>query len=170
MKRIVSVVLVLTVLLSTLLCGCGSAQNSSEVTGETTRRTTTTSRTTTKPTDAPEVVAARAAVTAIKSQLKNPESLQIHSISYTDGDIARIIVDALEGDVWAKVKANFKNCTHYFVVDFSAQNGFGGMNRYTYRLCVSSSYVPSGQFDNLIQTQYSSLYISTNWSVSPSAL
>lgn len=66
-----------------------------------------------------EEMAAAAVETALKNRIKNPESLQIHSISYDENDY--------EDDV------------AYFcavIVDFSAQNGFGGYNRETIKTYI----------------------------------
>ena len=54
------------------------------------------------------------AVAYLKSRLKNPSSLQVHSYRYSEGDDA-----------------------YTFYIDYSAQNGFGGYNRETYMCTVN---------------------------------
>ena len=69
-------------------------------------------------------IAVAAVETALKDRLKNSESLQVHSAN-------------LDGE-------SFENDTAYFgtiVVDYSAQNGFGGYNRNTTKSYVEISKV-----------------------------
>ena len=58
--------------------------------------------------------AAKEAIIYLQSTLKNPESLQVHEIQCFHG------TDSYK---------------YVFNVNFSAQNGFGGMSRQSYRLC-----------------------------------
>ena len=73
-------------------------------------------------------IAVAAVETALKDRLKNPESLQVHSAN-------------LDGE-------SFENDTAYFgtiVVDYSAQNSFGGYNRNT-----AKSYVEISKVDGVV--------------------
>lgn len=73
-------------------------------------------------------IAVAAVETALKDRLKNPESLQVHSAN-------------LDGE-------SFENDTAYFgtiIVDYSAQNSFGGYNRNT-----AKSYVEISKVDGVV--------------------
>lgn len=62
---------------------------------------------------------AAAVETVLKNRLRNPESLQIHSISQDESD--------------------YEDDSAYFctvIVDYSAQNGFGGFNRETIKIYI----------------------------------
>jgi hypothetical protein len=78
-------------------------------------------------------------VNSLKSVLKNPDSLQLHSIKV--GEISKSI---------NKVE-----------IDFSAQNGFGGMNRDTFYIEVNNGKVDLTQFDDSIQNIMSIVGLST---------
>lgn len=69
-----------------------------------------------------EEMAVASVETALKNRLKNPESLQIHSANLAD--------DYFEDDT---------TFLGTIVVDYSAQNGFGGYNRDTVRYFVEIS-------------------------------
>ncbi len=62
--------------------------------------------------------------------LQNPESLQVHSVTYY-----------LYGDVYKKVRKNISSavCIGTILVDYSVQNGFGGYNRAFADFKISSS-------------------------------
>ena len=73
-------------------------------------------------------IAVAAVETALKDRLKNPESLQVHSAN-------------LDGE-------SFENDIAYFgtiIVDYSAQNSFGGYNRNT-----AKSYVEISKVDGVV--------------------
>ena len=73
-------------------------------------------------------IAVTAVEAALKDRLKNPESLQVHSAN-------------LDGE-------SFENDTAYFgtiIVDYSAQNSFGGYNRNT-----AKSYVEISKVDGVV--------------------
>lgn len=97
MKKITRVLVVATLILVFILIlrscsGCNGANNNGSSSN-------------------PDKIALSYAENILKSRLKNPESLQIHS--------SKIYVDFEWGDY------------HYYsiTIDYSAQNGFGGYNR-----------------------------------------
>lgn len=72
-------------------------------------------------------VAAQVVLSDLRSRLKNPGSLQVHGVNY---------VDTYTGDSeYPKVITDFK---YIFKIDYSGQNGFGGMNRKTIYVCFYS--------------------------------
>lgn len=70
---------------------------------------------------------AQGLVYQIKQNLKNPESLQVHSIKYFKRDEG-IEQSIREGETF-KVLRPYADKNYYFVIDYSAENSFGGMNR-----------------------------------------
>lgn len=67
-------------------------------------------------------IAKNIVIEKIKKRLKNPESLQIHSINYKNTPPSEEEANNLPSKV-------DMNCKYVFLIDCSAQNGFGGMNR-----------------------------------------
>ena len=66
-------------------------------------------------------IAIQTALAELRNTMKNPDSFQVHSVEY---------VDTFTGDerMAGAVPTDF---TYIFKIDYSAQNGFGGMNRKT---------------------------------------
>ena len=62
------------------------------------------------------------AVQQLRSNLKNPESLQIHEIKYYDGELDDAIITA-----WNVIFTETPDRVVF--IDYSAQNGLGGLNR-----------------------------------------
>lgn len=60
------------------------------------------------------------AISEIKSRLRNPESIQIHNVVYKNTPPEDDYNGVIDMD-----------CTFIMKIDYSAQNGFGGMNRTT---------------------------------------
>lgn len=85
--------------------------------------------------------AKNAAVALLESRLKNPESLQIHSVSF-------------EGDTYENDLSFF--CT--VVIDYSAQNGFGGYNRENIELYLTIDKA-SDAADVLDKTAYINRFV-----------
>lgn len=59
-------------------------------------------------------------ISKLKDNLKNPESLQVHDIQYKNTPPAEDSEGLIDMD-----------CKYVMKIDYSAQNGFGGMNRET---------------------------------------
>lgn len=77
------------------------------------------------------------AVKALRTALKNPESLQVHEIRYED-----------------KTKDGKTSVSVY--IDYSAQNGFGGLNR-NVALIIDGEYFCSDSKADTSITKYTSL-------------
>lgn len=82
-------------------------------------------------------------IQSFKNFLKNPDSLQIHSITCR----------------WA----GGQNTLH-FKIDYSAQNGFGGMNRSTCYLGTTSGQIDQYDLDDVIMALEQSAYSSESGS------
>lgn len=82
-------------------------------------------------------------IQSFKNFLKNPDSLQIHSITCR----------------WA----GGQNTLH-FKIDYSAQNGFGGMNRSTCYLGTTSGQIDQHDLDDVIMALEQSAYSSESGS------
>lgn len=130
-----------------LLSGCSGQPQRWEPEQQITTATTSTITNTTKKLLEPEEEAAIVAVKALKSVLKNPDSLQIHSISYSDDNSRVQSLDSQVVDVLYSGIKSYLDFTYMFEIDYSAQNGFGGMNRDTIYLCYKSNYVSATQLD-----------------------
>lgn len=85
--------------------------------------------------DSVETTAMQKVDKEIKNQLKNPESLQIHNItknySYINENGKIQFVSTQDNLKIALEKSPKQEYTIYYKIDYSAQNGFGGMNRST---------------------------------------
>lgn len=105
MKKVISIVLVLVLCFG--LVSCASNNDNTPATPE--------------PSLSDVEVAAQTVLTALRNTLKNPDSFQVHSVNY---------VDTYTGNPeYATVFPT--SFTYVFQIDYSAQNGFGGMNRKT---------------------------------------
>ncbi len=74
---------------------------------------------------------AQSAITFLKSDLRNPSSLQIHSMEYVsviDNDmwIIELLLDTLEKQ---NEVSDVREVRYVYKIDYSAENGFGGTNR-----------------------------------------
>lgn len=123
----------------------------------------------------PEEEAAIKVVETLKSVLKNPDSMQIHSISYCDCEIKQEYIDWIleDSSVLYQNIESYLNCTYLFKIDLSAQNGFGGMNRETYYLSYQSGFVSTLQLDEDIQRSFKNLDMFHNifiWNIDISKL
>lgn len=79
-------------------------------------------------------------IQSLKNILKNPDSLQIHSMSCK----------------WA---GGLTTC--HFKIDYSAQNGFGGMNRSTHYFGTTNGSIGQYDLDSLMMTLEHSIYNSS---------
>lgn len=114
-----------------------------------------TQETTQKITLYPQEEAAIEVVETIKNQLKNPESIQIHSIYYStmewDKKVIQTIKTMDEGELLYRKIERYLDYDFAFEVDLSAENGFGGMNRTTYYMCYKNGYASPLQLDDANQ-------------------
>lgn len=95
----------------------------------------------------PEEEAAIKVVETLKSVLKNPDSMQIHSMTYCTGEYSKDMIDyALENFnlIYQNIE-DYLDFDYLFKIDFSAENGFGGTNRETYYISYKSGYVSTYQ-------------------------
>lgn len=76
-------------------------------------------------------------IDSLKNRLKNPDSLQVHSLSCR----------------WA---GGLTTC--HFKIDYSAQNGFGGMNRETQYFGTTDGSIGQYDFDSLMMALERSTY------------
>lgn len=104
MKRIISCFLILTLIFS--FTGCVSNNGDSEPI---------------VPSLSEVESSAQTVLISLRNSLKNPSSLQVHSVEYVDTftgseELASVLPD---------------DFTYIFKIDYSGENGFGGMNRKT---------------------------------------
>lgn len=112
MKRVFCIIITFTILLCTF-SGCGS--------NNTTNTTITKSAAQIEQeefTQAKEKV-----INQLKSILKNPESLQVHDVHYKNTPPT--------DEFYQEYDLIDMDCKFAMAIDYSAQNGFGGMNRST---------------------------------------
>ena len=110
----------------------------------------------------PEEAAAIKAVEALKSVLKNPESMQVHSVFYCNESLMESVnaMFANYPDHYGTRYGNIEDyidCTYLFKIDLSAQNGFGGMNRETYYISYQSGFVSTQQLGEDYQNSFKRL-------------
>ena len=107
----------------------------------------------------PQEEAALKVIEALHSVLKNPDSMQIHSISYCSESVMESVNTMFSSypDYYGTRYGNIKSyidCTYLFKINISAQNGFGGMNRETYYISYQSGFVSTQQLDESCQNSF----------------
>lgn len=77
-------------------------------------------------------VAAQVVLSGLRSRLRNPDSLQVHGVNYVDTYTGGSYYTS---EFPGLIETDFK---YIFKIDYSGQNGFGGMNRKTIYACFYS--------------------------------
>lgn len=99
-------------------------------------------------------VTAQVVLSGLRSRLRNPDSLQVHGVNYVDTYTGGSYYTS---EFPTLIETDFK---YIFKIDYSGQNGFGGMNRETIHVCVyNDGSVVFQEPGDLWGKQYNSTYM-----------